>query len=214
MTTILEEPNYVTLINYFSVASNDKEAFARLELEEINKHWKKKDGAITASVHKSLSGNRVFDYAHWDSQAALDKWQQSDAFKEHIESMSLSHLDFEPDPRIYEVVSIVSDESAPKISDQLVTTLTMIWAQPNTQSGIVEQLKEAMQSLATQKPKEMVFSHLLRSSDEERVAIYAQWQNENAAEGSPFGLKVDFLDAVDELIEDSETLAYEVVGTY
>ena len=195
MPTITKEADYVTLINYFNVNPEDKDELARLELEESIQYSDEREGEMAAIVHRSLSGDRVFDYAQWRSQAAIEKFTQSDAFQQHLERVS--HLDFQSDPRPYEVVETISDGEAAEISDQalaqttaqgMIVTLTMIWVQSGAQLGVVEQLSEKMRGLRAQKPEHMVSSYLLSSSDGERVAVYTQWQSKTAAEEEPFGL--------------------------
>lgn len=103
-----KDVDYVTMINYFSVAPNDQQEFAEIEVKEIDKYGDKMNSALAASFYRSIEGSRVFNYAHWQSQEALEASQQTEEFKAHIDRMS--HLDFAPDPRIYEVVGIYGTE--------------------------------------------------------------------------------------------------------
>ena len=103
-----KDVDYVTVINYFSVAPDDQQEFAEIEVKEIDKYGDNMDSALAASFHSSIEESRVFNYVHWKSKEALKASQQTEEFKAHIDRMS--YLDFTPDPRIYEVVNIYDSE--------------------------------------------------------------------------------------------------------
>ncbi|MBV6624813.1 MAG: antibiotic biosynthesis monooxygenase [Rivularia sp. (in: Bacteria)] len=200
-----QDTNYVTMINYFSVAPKDQREFAEIEVKEINKYGDNMDGALAASFHRSLEGSRVFNYAHWKSKEALEASQQTEEFKQHIQRMS--YLDFTPDARVFAVISIDSLET-PEISqkDAYVPTLTMIYTDENKQSEIIKKLQN--QNILKQN-EHIISSHILRSLDGDRVAVYVQNPNLSVAksiEGS--------FEYLTELADKIETLPYEILGSY
>ena len=141
-----QEVDYVTMINYFSVAPEDQQEFAEIEVQEIEQYGDQMNAAIAASFHRSLVGSRVFNYAHWQSKEALEASQQTEEFKAHIKRMS--HLNFTPNPRVYQVVEIFSPE--PIVIDSnnnLITVLTMIETQANLQKQIIEKLNLTLPAL-------------------------------------------------------------------
>ena len=200
---LLKDVDYVTMINYFSVAPDDQQEFAEMEVKEIDKYGDNIDSALAASFHSSIEGSRVFNYAHWQSQEALEASQQTEEFKAHIDRMS--HLDFTPDPRVYEVVGIYGTKQ-PVIDSKsdLITILTMIYAQPGSQFSIIEFLNSQNTI-----QEGIISSHLLRSQDEERVAVYTQCRDRAFAK-SQSSLFTDIAELADKI----ETLPYEVLGSY
>ena len=198
-----KDVDYITMINYFAVNPKDKQEFAELEVKEIDKYGDNMDSALAASFHRSLEGSRVFNYAHWQSQQALEASQQSEEFKAHIDRMS--HLDFTPDPRVYEVVGICGEEQ-PVIDSNSSTflVLTMIYALPGSQQSIIEFITCDRLLQAG-----IVSSHLLRSRDGERVAVYTQCRDRNTAKS----LSISLSD-ISELIDRVETFPYELLGSY
>ena len=198
-----KDVDYIIMINYFAVNPKDQQEFAELEVKEIDKYGDNMDSALAASFHRSLEGSRVFNYAHWQSQEALSASQQSEEFEAHIDRMS--HLDFTPDPRVYEVVGICSEEQpAIDSNSDLVPVLTMVYVLPGSQQPIVEFL-----TCDRLLQENVVSSHLLRSRDEERVAIYTQCRDRNTAQS----LSISLSD-ISELIDRIETFTYELLGSY
>lgn len=197
-----KDVDYITMINYFSVDPKDKQEFAELEVKEIDKYGNNMDSALAASFHRSLKDSRVFNYAHWQSQQALEASQQTDEFKAHIDRMS--HLDFTPDPRVYQVVDIYGQEPIIDSKDEVFPVLTMIYIRSGSQSSIVEFLTE---DLLLQKG--VISAHILRSQDGERVAVYTQCRDRANAES----LSISLSD-ISELIDRIETLPYELLGSY
>ena len=199
-----KDVDYVTMINYFSVAPEDKQEFAEMEVKEIDKYGDNMDSALAASFHRSMEGSRVFNYAHWKSKKALEASQQTSEFKAHIKRMS--HLDFTPDPRVYQVVHIYGAEE-PVINSEssIVPILTMIYAKSGSQQQIIDIL---MRNNLARSP-DIASSHLLRSEDGQRVAIYTQCRDRSTAES----WKKSF-SKIAELADNIETLPYELLGSY
>ncbi|MGF1493803.1 MAG: antibiotic biosynthesis monooxygenase family protein [Microcoleaceae cyanobacterium] len=216
MVTIRQASSYVTMINYFQVAEKDQREFAQVEVEEIEKYGAEMDGALAASFHRSLTGNRVFNYAQWESKEALQASQETEAFKQHLERMS--HLDFTPDPKVYEIIELFSLEENPKVQQENTITpvLTMVFTRPDTQAKIIELFqKEFKDHIISSQFTGLVSSHLLRSKDGERVALYTQWNNESITLTREVEeLSRTTLNQIKSLSEEFESLAYEVVGVY
>lgn len=145
----------------------------------------------------------MFNYAHWQSKEALEASQKTEEFKAHIDRMN--HLDFAPNPWIYEVVGIYGTKQ-PVIDrkSDLVTVLTMIYARPSSQSSIVEFINSQHMS-----EEGIISSHLLRSRDEERVVVYTQCCDRAFAK-SQSSLFTDIAELTDKI----ETLPYKVLGSY
>jgi heme-degrading monooxygenase HmoA len=68
MPTILKDAKLVTLINVFTVAPENQQRLVGLLIEATEKTMKNIPGFISASIHKSLDGQRVTNYAQWRSR--------------------------------------------------------------------------------------------------------------------------------------------------
>jgi hypothetical protein len=71
MTTIHADQNVITQINVFEVDPRDQDALASLLIESA-RHTCDIQGWISASVHKSLDGKRVTNYAQASGQASME----------------------------------------------------------------------------------------------------------------------------------------------
>lgn len=100
MPVISTEHQVVTLLNMFTVAAENQDRLVKILDEATEKVMCHRPGFISASVHASLDGTRVFNYAQWHSE---------DEFRE-----ALGHPDAQPhfaacreiadaEPRLYRV---------------------------------------------------------------------------------------------------------------
>jgi heme-degrading monooxygenase HmoA len=93
----------VTLINVFTVDPANQQRLLELwqsATEEVMRHL---PGFVSASIHRSLDGTKVINYAQWESREAFaamfDDPQASAQLKELAEIGT-------PDPVLSEVVSV------------------------------------------------------------------------------------------------------------
>jgi antibiotic biosynthesis monooxygenase len=103
-TTYISERNDITtLINVFVVDPQNQEKLVTLLEYATESESIIYQGFISANIHKSLDGTRVVNYAQWKSKEDLEAMLQNPQAKEHLdEAFRLS----QPDPHLYEVVSI------------------------------------------------------------------------------------------------------------
>jgi quinol monooxygenase YgiN len=71
MITISEKAGLLTVINVFTVEPEKQQPLADV-LAENMETAKKQPGFVSASIHKSLDGTRVANYAQWSSREALE----------------------------------------------------------------------------------------------------------------------------------------------
>jgi heme-degrading monooxygenase HmoA len=91
------------LINVFVVDPHDQEKLVTLLEQATESVICTLPGFISANIHKSLDGTRVVNYAQWKSKEDFEAMLQNPQAKEHLaEAFKLS----QPDPHLYEVVSI------------------------------------------------------------------------------------------------------------
>jgi heme-degrading monooxygenase HmoA len=95
--------NLVTLINVFTVDPADQQELVerwKTATEEAMRH---QPGFISASVHRSLDGTKVINYAQWESREAFTAMFQDP--KASAEMARLAEIG-RPDPVLCEVVSV------------------------------------------------------------------------------------------------------------
>ncbi len=72
MPTIEKGGTRLTLINVFTVEPKDQERLVALLIEATEHAMKQMPGFVSANIHRSLDGNKVVNYAQWESLAAFE----------------------------------------------------------------------------------------------------------------------------------------------
>lgn len=101
MVIISKDNPVVTLINVFTVEPQDQQRVVHI-LEATKQVMQQVPGFISASIHKSLDGVRVANYAQWESQETFQAMFHNPSAKEHIDNLLKIST---PDPYLYEVMS-------------------------------------------------------------------------------------------------------------
>jgi quinol monooxygenase YgiN len=105
MAAILKDKKVVTLINVFTVERANQQKVLDLLVNATEKTMKNLPGFVSASIHKSLDGVRVVNYAQWRSQAdfeAMTKNPEAQAHRKLL--METANSDF----HLYEVTETLS----------------------------------------------------------------------------------------------------------
>lgn len=77
MPTIVKHNDVITVIFSFAVEPERQQELIDLLIDSLETTTKHQPGFISASLHKSLDGTRVFNYAQWRTQAEYEKFAQS-----------------------------------------------------------------------------------------------------------------------------------------
>jgi quinol monooxygenase YgiN len=72
MVAITEQAPLCTFINVFTVVPEKQQQLLDLLIEVTEQVMKKQPGFVSASLHKSLDGVRVTNYAQWESKEAFE----------------------------------------------------------------------------------------------------------------------------------------------
>jgi quinol monooxygenase YgiN len=100
MVSISKENKVFTLINVYTVSSENQQRLVDLLASATEETMSKLPGFVSASFHKSLDGVRVVNYAQWESREAWEAiFQHPEARKVVEASMKLGT----PDYHLYEV---------------------------------------------------------------------------------------------------------------
>jgi quinol monooxygenase YgiN len=103
MPEIISDARYATFINTFRCEPSNQDEVVRINVDIVDRVASIFPGFISASVHRSLDGTRVFNYLQWESADHLAAMQRSDEFQA-IASRFAGLIEF--DPHHCEVVHI------------------------------------------------------------------------------------------------------------
>jgi heme-degrading monooxygenase HmoA len=93
--SIDSDSNYATFINVFICEPPDQAEVVRLNVEIIERVARRAPGFLSATVHRSIDGTRVFNYLQWETTQHLADMQRSSAFRE-IAAGFAGLIEFEP----------------------------------------------------------------------------------------------------------------------
>lgn len=95
MPTISKENPAVTLINIFTMEPRDQETVVGLLREATEKTMKHLPGFVSASIHRSIDGKRVANYAQWRSQQDFDAMTRNPEAQAHMKPLlEIAQADF------------------------------------------------------------------------------------------------------------------------
>ena len=95
MATIEKGRQLMTLVNVFTVSPDKQAELANLLVRATDEPMKHLPGFISASIHKSLDGTRVINYAQWRSQADFAAMRDNPQAQPHMKAAA-ALASFEP----------------------------------------------------------------------------------------------------------------------
>ena len=95
MATIEKGRQLMTLVNVFTVSPDKQAELASLLVRATDETMKHLPGFISASIHKSLDGTRVINYAQWRSQADFAAMRDNPNAQPHMKAAA-ALASFEP----------------------------------------------------------------------------------------------------------------------
>jgi quinol monooxygenase YgiN len=105
--TIDKENDIVTLVNVFTVDPANQKKVVDMLVEATAKTMQHLPGFVSASIHKSLDGVRVVNYAQWRSRQDFEKMRNNPAAQKHMRPlMEIAEADF----HLYEVAETVESK--------------------------------------------------------------------------------------------------------
>jgi quinol monooxygenase YgiN len=94
----------VTLINVFSVEHDKQEAVIQALIRATDEVMRHVPGFVSASIHQSLDGTKVTNYAQWRSREDFEAMLGDSAAQRHMAEVAALAVRFEP--TLYNVVSV------------------------------------------------------------------------------------------------------------
>jgi quinol monooxygenase YgiN len=108
MATIDKNRKLMTLVNVFTVSPDKQDQLAQLLVRATEDTMRHLPGFISASIHRSLDGTKVINYAQWRSQADFAALKDNPQARPHMEAAA-ALARFEP--IVCEVVDSVVAET-------------------------------------------------------------------------------------------------------
>jgi antibiotic biosynthesis monooxygenase (ABM) superfamily enzyme len=102
MATIAVDQDVVTLVNVFTVSPERQLQLADLLVEATRTVMNRLPGYVSASIHRSLDGTKVVNYAQWRRVADFEAMLEDAAAQKHMRAAS--DLASSIEPHLYEVV--------------------------------------------------------------------------------------------------------------
>ncbi|MGH2874292.1 MAG: putative quinol monooxygenase [Solirubrobacteraceae bacterium] len=81
MPEIVDDASYATFINTFRCDPSRQDEVVNINIDIIEQVACKYPGFISAIVHRSIDGTRVFNYLQWESAEHLAAMQRSPEFQ-------------------------------------------------------------------------------------------------------------------------------------
>jgi quinol monooxygenase YgiN len=107
VATIGKGRDVMTLINVFTVEPEKQRALVDLLVEATERTMKRQPGFVSASIHRSIDGTKVVNYAQWRSKADFDAMTRNPDAWPHMEAAAaLATFD----PIVCEVVDSIGDD--------------------------------------------------------------------------------------------------------
>ena len=81
MPEIRSDAEYATFINTFRCRPADQDEVVRINVDIVEQIASRFPGFISASIHRSTDGTRVFNYLQWETAEHLAAMQRSGEFQ-------------------------------------------------------------------------------------------------------------------------------------
>ena len=172
MPTIAKNNDIITVIIIFAVEPERQQELVDNIVEFVEKGVKHQPGFVSSSIHKSIDGLRVMNYAQWkthqDYQAFINNSQL------HQLGAKLSQFQIH-ESHIYEIVVSLPDDAKLKIAKGGLIHLAEFRVKPENQMRLVELEREYL-PIGLQNPG-LLSGNFHRSLDGIHNVNYGQWQS-------------------------------------
>lgn len=170
MPTITKNNDVVTVIIIFSIEPERQQELIDTILTFVDT-VQKQPGFVSTSLHKSLDGVRVMNYAQWRSQEDYEAFVNNS----EVQALGKKLQEFpKPDAHLYEVVISLPEGATLKISQGDLIHLGEFRVKPENQQRLVE-LEQENVLIALEHP-DLLSANFHRSLDGTRTMNYGQWR--------------------------------------
>lgn len=158
-------------LDLYTVAERHQSALVDM-LKEQAKFWKTNPYFLSASLHQSLDGVRVFTYSQWQPKFDHRNLQRPAVFDEFFPPDSLQ-LEVSASKSISAEVEIVAGDR--------ITHLAEFRMMPSNQPEMVKRTKTELDQAMSNSPG-LISATFHRSLDGTRMFNYGQWESKEAFE--------------------------------
>ena len=177
MATLSIDNSLTTVIIIFTVKPEQQQELIEV-IKEFLETVQTLPGFVSASLHKSIDGVKVVNYAQWSSMDDFESFINNQEVK--AKASKLFEFD-SPDSHVYEIVTSESKVGTPQIKEgEYIVHVAEFDMQPENQPKMVELAKEHVKP-AMEQPG-LISATFHRSLDGTRVINYGQWANKEAIE--------------------------------
>ncbi|MDJ0536597.1 MAG: antibiotic biosynthesis monooxygenase family protein [Xenococcaceae cyanobacterium MO_207.B15] len=177
MTTLSLDNKLTTVIIIFAVESSKQDELIDT-IQELLPVIKTQPGFVSANLHKSIDGEKVANYAQWESMEDFNAFRNNG----EIQKKAAKLFTFgQPDAHIYEIVTSESKVGTPQIKQgEYWVHFAEFSMKPENQPQMVELAKEHIKPAMN--VAGLISATFHRSLDGSRVINYGQWENKEAIE--------------------------------
>ncbi len=171
MPTISKNNDVLTVIIIFTVELERQQELVEtiMEFLETVKH---QPGFVSASIHKSLDGVRVMNYAQWQTQADYQAFIQNS----QVQSQGAKLAEFQiHESHVYEMAVSKPDNASLQIVKGGLIHLAEFRVKPENQQRLVELEREYV-GVGLQNPG-LLSANFHRSLDGVHTVNYGQWRS-------------------------------------
>ncbi len=208
MPLVATNNEVITVIIIFSVEPQRQQELLDV-IRDFLDTVKQQPGFVSASIHKSIDGVKVANYAQWRSKEDYENFINNT----EVQAKAAKLKEFNPpDAHIYEVVISEFKDGTPKIiQGGYIAHFAEFRMQPENQPQMIKLAKENV-GKAMELPG-LISANFHRSLDGTRVINYGQWLDrdtiENLKKQPGFGKDAPYWEG----IAENEHHLYEVVFT-
>lgn len=172
MPIVAKNNDVLVVIDIYSVELSRQQGLVDSLIDVVESVWKQQPGFVSASIHKSLDGGRVMNYAQWRSQEDYDAFVKNSSVQSAGAKLSEFHL---LDSHVYQVVISKPENVTPTISKGGLIHLGEFRVKPENQQRLVELERENV--LIALKHPDLISANFHRSLDGTRTMNYGLWSN-------------------------------------
>ena len=172
MPTIAKHNDVITVIIIFAVEPERQQELIDtiLKFLEVVKH---QPGFVSSSIHRSIDGVRVLNYAQWKTHSDYQAFVNNSEMRKFVEA-KLSGFQIH-EAHVYEVVVSKPDDATLKITKGGLIHLAEFRVKPENQQRLVDLEKEYVE-LGLQNPG-LMSANFHRSLDGVHTVNYGQWRS-------------------------------------
>lgn len=172
MPAIAKNNDVLTVIIIFAVEPERQQELVDTIVDFLETTVKHQPGFVSSSLHKSLDGVRVMNYAQWKSREDYEAFTHNS----EVRSKGAKLSEFQMlDSHLYEVAISVPEDATLNISKGGLIHLAEFRVKPENQQRLVE-LEQEYVGIGLEHP-DLLSANFHRSLDGTRTVNYGQWRS-------------------------------------